>query len=87
MRRHPETFSTRAAAVRALWDLAIEGKAETMHDDRFRALVLLAAFASLCWGEVTALKRRDIDRLACTSMIFGIPARRSPPTWVSRSGA
>lgn len=28
--------------------------------DRFRALVLLAAFASLRWGEVSALRRRDI---------------------------
>lgn len=27
---------------------------------RFRALVLLAAFASLRWGEVTALRRRDV---------------------------
>jgi integrase len=28
--------------------------------DRFRALVLLAAFASLRWGEVTALRRCDV---------------------------
>jgi integrase len=28
-------------------------------DDRYRALVLLAAFASLRWGEVTALHRQD----------------------------
>jgi integrase len=65
-RRHPEIFPTRAAAVRALWDLAMNGKAETTYDDRFRALVLLAAFASLRWGEVTAFKRRDIDLAAGT---------------------
>ncbi|MEV5709927.1 site-specific integrase [Actinoallomurus sp. NPDC052274] len=66
MRRHPEIFPTRSAAARALWDLAVEGKADSTHDDRFRALVLLAAFASLRWGEVTALKRRDIDLVAGT---------------------
>jgi integrase len=44
----------------------MDGKAETTHDDRFRALALLAAFASLRWGEVTALKRRDIDLAAGT---------------------
>ncbi|MCO5970444.1 tyrosine-type recombinase/integrase [Actinoallomurus soli] len=66
MRRHSETFPTRAAAARALWDLTMEGKADATHDDRFRALVLLAAFASLRWGEVTALKRRDIDLAAGT---------------------
>jgi integrase len=61
MRRCPEIFPTRAAAARALWDLAETGKADTTHDGRYRGLVLLAAFASLRWGEVTALKRRDID--------------------------
>jgi integrase len=30
-------------------------------DQRYRALILLAAFASLRWGEVTALRRSDID--------------------------
>jgi integrase len=66
MRRFPETFPTRAAAVRVLWELAESGHADVTHDDRFRALVLLAAFASLRWGEVTALKRRDIDIVAGT---------------------
>lgn len=28
---------------------------------RYRALVLLATFASLCWGELIALRRRNID--------------------------
>jgi integrase len=49
-----------------LWDLAEDGRADSTHDDRFRALVLLGAFASLRWGEVTALKRRDIDLVAST---------------------
>jgi integrase len=30
-------------------------------DQRYRALILLAAFGSLRWGEVTALRRGDID--------------------------
>jgi integrase len=66
MRRFTATFPTRAAALRMLWDLAEDGRADSTHDDRFRALVLLAAFASLRWGEVTALKRRDIDLVAGT---------------------
>ena len=35
--------------------------ADRMRDRRFRALVLLATFASLRWGEVTAICRRDLD--------------------------
>ena len=42
------------------------GQADGEHDDRYRALVLLAAFASLRWGEVTALHRRDIDTVTVT---------------------
>jgi len=37
------------------------GDADYRHDSRYRALVLLAAFGSLRWGEVTALRRCDID--------------------------
>src|SRR5262249_33911390 len=37
-----------------------DGLADTNHDRRYRALVLLATFASLRWGEVTALRRCDI---------------------------
>ncbi|MCW2901208.1 MAG: Phage integrase, N-terminal SAM-like domain [Streptosporangiaceae bacterium] len=61
MRRFPELFSTQAAAEHALWKLAEDGHADVTRDDRLRALVLLAAFASLRWGEVTALRRCDID--------------------------
>jgi integrase len=32
-----------------------------MKNGRFRALILLATFASLRWGEVIALQRCDID--------------------------
>ena len=34
--------------------------AEAMPDRRFRALILLTAFATLRWGEVTALRRCDV---------------------------
>lgn len=44
-----------------LWQLLDQGEAEGAHDTRFRALVLLAAFASLRWGGVTALRRCDLD--------------------------
>ena len=33
-----------------------DGRADFVHDRRYRALVLLAPFASLRWGEVTALR-------------------------------
>ena len=32
---------------------------------RYRALVLLATFAALRWGELAALRREDIDLVAC----------------------
>ncbi len=65
MRTAPEVFGTRADAERALWHLADDGRAESNQDRRFRALVLLATFASLRWGELTALKRCDVDLDAC----------------------
>lgn len=46
---------------------------------RYRALILLTTFASLRFGEVTALERRDIDVDACTVRVrrtFGeVPGR------------
>lgn len=36
------------------------GLADVMPQPRFRMLILLTAFASLRWGEVTALRRQDI---------------------------
>ena len=61
MRRAPEVYRTRAEAERALWKMADGGQADCDYDRRFRALVLLATFASLRWGEVTALTRADVD--------------------------
>jgi hypothetical protein len=61
MRTHPEIFLTRAEAERALWKMAMEGKADSTQDRRFRAMVLLATFASLRWGGVSALRRMDVD--------------------------
>ncbi|SET63063.1 tyrosine-type recombinase/integrase [Nonomuraea wenchangensis] len=66
MRAHTETFHTRAAAERALWRMAMEGKADSTQDRRFRAMVLLATFASLRWVEVSALRRMDVDLKART---------------------
>jgi integrase len=48
-------------AERALWKMADDERADCHHDRRFRALVLLATFASLRWGEVIALRRCDLD--------------------------
>ena len=46
--------------------MASDGRADRAHDRRFHALVLLAAFASLRWGEATALRRCDLDLNART---------------------
>ncbi|MEV5825211.1 site-specific integrase [Spirillospora sp. NPDC052242] len=60
-RAYPHTLPDRQAAESVLWDLAVEGRAAVQCDDRYRALVLLATFASLRWGEAVALRRRDVD--------------------------
>jgi integrase len=62
----PVTYPTKAAAGEALWRLAAEDQVHVEYDRRFRALVLLATFASLRWGEVTGLLRSDIDLVART---------------------
>ncbi len=61
MRTLPEVYSSRAEATQALWKMAADGRADCHHDSRYRALVLLATFASLRWGEVIALRRCDLD--------------------------
>jgi integrase len=66
MRLAPKHYLNRSDAERALWDLADQGRADNTHDQRFRALVLLATFASLRWGEVTALRRADLDLTRAT---------------------
>jgi integrase len=77
MRTYPQRFGTRQAAERALWKLADEGKADSTHDRRFIALVVLATFASLRWGEVTALRRSDLDLTARTVRIRAAYVERS----------
>jgi integrase len=61
MRTSPEVYATRSEAERALWRMTEEGRADYLHDGRYRAMVLLATFASLRWGEVAALRHSDID--------------------------
>lgn len=77
MHAHTELFATRLAAERALWELLNRGHAEGERDTRFRALVLLAAFASLRWGEVTALRRCDLDLDAGTVRVRAAFTERS----------
>ena len=45
----------------AQWAMTVDDRADCTYDRRYRALVLLTAFASLRWGEVTALRRCDLD--------------------------
>ncbi len=66
MRTSPEVYAMRADAERALWKMADDGRADCHHDRRFRALVLLATFGSLRWGEAAALSRCDVDLQAGT---------------------
>ncbi len=66
MRADPELYRTRQQAGQKLWELLLNGKAHGNRDGRYKALILLAAFASLRWGEVTALRRSDLDVTAGT---------------------
>jgi integrase len=77
MRTLPEVFTTKAEAERALWKMAQGGRADCHHDRRFGALVLLATFASLRWGEATALRRTDLDLTARTVRIRAAYIERS----------
>jgi integrase len=77
MRTAPEVYPTRAVADKALGAMATDGRADSSHDLRYRALVLLAAFASLRWGEVTALRRCDLDLEAGTVRVRATFAERS----------
>ena len=49
--------------MRQVFDLA------DAFDRRYRALVLLAVFCSLCWGELAALRRRHMDLASGTVCI------------------
>jgi integrase len=73
----PEIYRTRAGAEQALWAMTNDGRADCNHDRRYRALVLLATFASLRWGEATALRRCDIDLDAGTVRVRAAYAERS----------
>ena len=90
MQAFPQPFASRAQAERVLFHLMHDGRADYTCDDRYRALVLLAAFTSLRWGEVTALHRQDLDldnaivrvRVAFTeqsngTMVLGPPKSRA----------
>ncbi|MFD2356160.1 site-specific integrase [Nonomuraea ferruginea] len=57
--------------------MARDGKADSDQDRRFRAMVLLATFASLRWGEVSALRRMDVDLAARTVRVRVAFAERS----------
>ena len=76
-RTSPEWYATRQEAARALWKMADDGRADCTHDRRFYALVLLATFASLRWGEATALRRGDVDLEAGTVRIRAAYVERS----------
>src|SRR5215831_20346163 len=52
-------------------------RADYDHDRRYRALVLLATFASLRWGETTALRRCDLDVAAGIVRVHAAYAERS----------
>jgi integrase len=77
MRTSPEMYGTRAEAERALWLMAEDGRADCNHDRRYLALVLLATFASLRWGEATALRRADLDLSAGTVRVRAAFIERS----------
>jgi integrase len=77
MRTGPQRFATRREAERALWKMTDDGRADCTHDRRFRGLVLLATFASLRWGEATALTRADLDLEARTVRIKAAYVERS----------
>jgi integrase len=76
-RTSPEVYPTRADALRALWWMVRAGRADCIHDRRYRALVLLATFASLRWGEVTALRRCDVDLRSRTVRVRSALVERS----------
>ena len=54
-----------------------DGLADYDHDRRYRALVLLATFASLRWGEAIALRRCDLDLAAGIVRVRSAYAERS----------
>ena len=49
-----------AEAERQLWTLAETGRADGTHDERYCALIFLATFASLRWGEAVVLQQQGV---------------------------
>jgi integrase len=76
-RSSPEVYGARSEAEQALWKMTDDDRADCHHDRRYLALVLLATFASLRWGEVTALRRCDIDLEAGTVRVRAALVERS----------
>jgi integrase len=68
---------SRQIAEATLWAMGRDGRADCDHDRRYRALVLLATFASLRWGEATALRRCDLDLAASIVRVHAAYAERS----------
>ena len=87
MRTSPEMYGSRAEAEQALWKMASDGRADCTHDRRFHALVLLATFASLRWGEATALRRCDLDLNARTVRVRAAYIERSTGEMLMVAGA
>jgi integrase len=77
MRTAPDVYLTRPTAEAALWAMGKDGRVDYDHDRRYRALVLLATFASLRWGEATALRRCDMDLGAGIVRVRSAYAERS----------
>jgi integrase len=77
MRTSPEVFGTRTEADQALWRMAQDDGADCNHDRRYMALVLLATFASLRWGEAVAMRRCDVDLQAGTVRVRAALVERS----------
>ncbi len=57
--------------------MARDGPADRNYDRRYRALILLATFTSLRWGEATALRRCDLDLDAGTVRLRAAFTERS----------
>ena len=61
--------------------------------DKYRALILLAAWCGLRWGEVSELRRQDVDLASMTVRVAGRPdlrvhdLRHSAATMAAQAGA
>jgi len=77
MRTSPEMYGSRADAEWALRKMASDGRADCTYERRYYALVLVATFASLRWGEATALRRCDLDLEAGTVRVRAAFVERS----------